>query len=168
MFGVFLLAALAAEPSMSAPPPTLTTTEVQREVVTEGPLATVKALWRAGRWVIVGNCVASGDPDWVALAPLVAPGTDAGTSEGLSIALADAFPKAPDAVLAVVTGHGGGSLNPRRVCRAPFIEDEPEHRRAYLEAALEALDRPMPAVERANQHACLARLRLVPRPARPW
>jgi hypothetical protein len=111
--------------------------------------------------VVVENGVASGDADWVALAPLVAPGTDAGASEGLSIALADALPKAPDAVLGVLTEGGGGPLDVARVCSAPFIEDTPKHHVAYVQAAVKALDRPLPPKIRPAGQACLTRLRQV-------
>jgi hypothetical protein len=157
MVGALLIVVLAAQPVAAVAP--FSATDVRREISSDGASATVQSLWRAGRWVVVENGVASGDVDWVALAPIVAPGTDAGTSEGLSIALADALPKSPQAVLSVVTPGGGGPLDLARVCSAPFIEDTPAHHAAYLQATLEALARPMPIALRPAAKACLAQIR---------
>lgn len=81
-----------------------------------------------------------GDARWIALAPRLAPGTDAGTSEGLGIALAHALPRNPRAVLAVLGVAGGPvSVSAGRVCGVPFIEDTVKDLTAYRRRAARAV-----------------------------
>lgn len=112
---------------------------VQAQLVKDGPLATVRALDADGRWDAILDRIGVGDPRWIALAPGLAPGADAGTAEGLGIALATGLPRAPAAVLAVLSPQGPGSLAPDRVCSAPFIEDTAAHQHSYKAQALAAV-----------------------------
>ena len=80
-----------------------------------------------------------GGSQWVALAPGLAPGADAGSAEGLGISLALALPKNPRAVLAAIDPANGHVLGAGRVCGMPFIEDTVKDRPAYRRRALRAV-----------------------------
>jgi hypothetical protein len=71
--------------------------------------------------------IGSGRSEWIALAPKLAEGADAGNAEGLGIELAYALPKNPRAVLSVVDPLEGDGhiLEISRVCGIPFIETVP-------------------------------------------
>ena len=71
--------------------------------------------------------ISTGQAAWVALAPRLAAGADAGNAEGLGIALATALPKNPKAVLAVTdpVDADGHPIAVSRVCGIPFIETVP-------------------------------------------
>lgn len=84
--------------------------------------------------------VASGDRDWInAFITYVAPGTDAASAEGVTIALAYALPNNPNAVLYLDDYTTGPSL--ARICTLPFIEPEYEFIRDYGKRTLAALRR---------------------------
>jgi len=74
------------------------------------------------------NKIESGNADWVALAPRLAPGADGANAEGLAIALAYALPRNPSAVLNVIDPIEGDAhiLAISRVCGVPFIEEIPK------------------------------------------
>jgi hypothetical protein len=85
------------------------------------------------QWDAIIDRMERGEAAWIALAPQLAPGSDAGRSEELGIALAFALPRNPHAVLAALDPHDGIVLGARRVCGRPFIEDsEP---RGYVSRA---------------------------------
>src|SRR5689334_574509 len=96
MLPLLLTAAFAS--AAAAPTPT----SVLRMIDARGARRTVRALDRDGEHTRVGavlDRIASGDRRWLALVPRLAPGTDAGTAEGLRIAVAQALPRNPRAVL---------------------------------------------------------------------
>ena len=62
--------------------------------------------------------IASGDSAWLRVARLLRPAADAGVSESLGIAVADALPAAPARVLALL----GPAFPLETVCALPFIE----------------------------------------------
>jgi hypothetical protein len=154
-----LLLVIAIGPSAAAGRPRPTVAEVRRDVTRLGPTATVQGLWRDGRWSVVEDRIAAGQADWIALAPMLAQGTDAGTAEGLSISLAQALPRNPRAVLAVVRLEPGRVLSLQRVCAAPFIEETAEHHAIYTRAAFKALAGAMEASLEPARRACLEQLR---------
>lgn len=141
-------------PTMASP----TAFDIRRSVADVGAEATVRSLSKDGHWNAVEAEIGTGDADWVALAPLLAPGTDAGTSEGLSISLADALPKNPRAVLAVLNVRGGDMLGAEHVCAAPFIEDTAEHQASYKKSALRSLSGITEASLQPARVACIDRL----------
>jgi hypothetical protein len=66
----------------------------------ESPRDVVERLFRQpGRWTAVVDGVASGQMRWLEVASLLQPGTDAHSSEELSMAIEDAFVRSPVAVL---------------------------------------------------------------------
>lgn len=153
MVHALLLSALLASPAAA-----LTPDLVRAQVSASSATKAVQALDTAGKWGAVTDGIASGDPRWIELAPLLAPGSDASTAEGLTIALARALPKAPVAVLTVVGGQSDGPLNVALVCSAPFIEDTSAHQHSYKVQALRAVVGVRSPALLAAAEACKRRL----------
>ena len=99
-----------------------------------------------------------GETDWIALAPKLAAGTDAGTSEGLSTALAYALPLQPVAVLAVLSKRSG-PLDAERVCSIPFIEDSVKDIKSYQRRAIQAVSEVRDTGLQQVREICLQALR---------
>ncbi|HEX4739168.1 MAG TPA: hypothetical protein VH331_16580 [Allosphingosinicella sp.] len=145
-----MTAALAA----SAPTPAA----VARMIDARGARHAVQALDRGGeqtRFDAVLDRVAAGDRRWLALVPRLAPGTDAGTAEGLRIAVAEALPKNPRAVLRLVAK----TFTVEDVCGFPMIEPTQRETRAYFRAALPAVQAVTDPALRPAKQQCLAELR---------
>lgn len=79
--------------------------------------------------------IASGNGQWLALVPRLAPGTDAGTAESLPIVIAEALPKNPVGVLQLIK-RDASWLNE---CGYPMIEPTPKEMRTYFRAAIPAV-----------------------------
>ena len=138
MMVAVLLSALAPHAVRAAP--VVSPGWVEPALSRDGAKAVVDALWKSDRWRGVEKRIGSGDGAWLALAPRLAPGTDAGASEGLGIALAYALPRNPRAVLAVLGPPDGPvSLTGDRVCGVPFIEDQVKDLPAYRRRAIRAV-----------------------------
>lgn len=73
------------------------------------------------------------------MAPLLVPGSDAGSSEDLGISLAFSLPKNARAVLAAIDPKNGHITGADRVCGMPFIEDTVKDRAAYKRQAVSAV-----------------------------
>ena len=123
-----------------------------------GPKATVTRLDNDGNMDRVLDAIGTGNPQWIALAPLLAPGTDGADGEGLGIGLATALPINPSAVLRVAE-PGHGVLGLLRVCGVPFIETTPESNEAYVKRTTAALAKLTDETLRTSRDQCLARLR---------
>ena len=106
-----------------------------------GPARTVAEMIATGDWGRLIARISSGDIGALSLVRELAKGTDASTSEELTISLAEALPKAPRNVLRVLTPDRNSNLSYSRVCSAPFIEDTLRHQRVYKAAALGAVRR---------------------------
>jgi hypothetical protein len=160
---VILLAALTAMASSSAAKQPLTAQAVLAMINRSGAKATVDELWRTKRWDSVVDHVAAGQPAWIALATRLAPGTDAGTAEELSIVMAEALPKQPAEVLAAIDLNDGPILGASSVCGAPFIEDTPQSSPAFLRRYLVRAPAAVASVHderlESAKRACLAALR---------
>lgn len=132
------------------------------EIMRIGAKATVEELSKGGRrtqFDSVLDRIGSGDPAWIALAPKLATGTDGEASEGLGIALAEALPKNPGAVLRTIDPGNPLILGPARVCGMPFIEPSRGFLRRYRTRALKALAQMRdPAVEQMKV-TCISILR---------
>jgi hypothetical protein len=152
LLGLACAGAAAAAPRFAAHP---TPAEIVRSLAAAGPRATVDALWDQGRWDYVSGRIGRGDAAFVALAPKLAAGADAGTAEDLPIALAFALPRNAPAVLAAIEG---GPFDAAEVCGAPFIEDTvsdiPDYRRRATAAVQAVVDPRLVPVKAA----CLAAL----------
>lgn len=100
-----------------------------------------------------------GRAEYIALAPKLAEGTDAGTSEDLGISLAHALPLAPASVLRAMDLKVDAVLGLKRVCGVPFIEDTVEDLPGYVRAAKQALGKVSDAALLQAKAACLVELR---------
>ena len=128
---------------------------IRASIAERGARATVAELVTTHHWDEVLAAIDAGRADWIDLAPSLEVGTDGARSEELTISLATALPKNPDAVLAVVNPDGGSVLGFSRVCGMPFIENTADTR-SYRAHALAALARAADAPER---DACIAALK---------
>ena len=115
--------------------------DMRQVLATRGPSRGVGEMTATGDWGRVITRISSGDIGAISLVRELAKGTDASTSEELTISLAEALPKAPRTVLGVLTPNRNSSLSYSRVCSAPFIEDTSRHQREYKAAALRAVGR---------------------------
>ncbi len=92
---------------------------------------------KGANWDVIMNKVAGGDGDWIHhTIYFISPGTDAGTSDDVRMALANALPKNPKAVLCAEINGKYPSLE---VCSLPFIESEYYFVKDYGEGTLAAL-----------------------------
>jgi hypothetical protein len=107
---------------------------VASEIDAKGARTVVSQLYGDGTYSLVLDHIAAGEDEWVALAPRLAPGTDASTAEGLTIAMAEALPRNPAAVLTRIE-FARGTLSSERVCGVPFIEGTPVDVPAYIRSA---------------------------------
>jgi hypothetical protein len=129
--------AIAEEPSEVIPKP-LTTDWVIQEIAKHGPKHAVRVMWDQERYdELLGN-ISAGKEEWIALAPKIVSGTDAGASEELGISLADALPKNPKAVLGILD-QSKWTISSGRVCSIPFIEPEKDFYESYAKSALVAV-----------------------------
>jgi hypothetical protein len=145
-----LILAAAAAPSPAA---------IQVTIAQRGAKAVVAELLQRGQWETVSTNIATGSPAWLALAPQLAPGVDAGPSEELGIDLAYALPKNPTGVLHVAIEHNytdGGPIGIGRVCSAPFIE--PTSLQGYLTQAIRAVGQVTDPAVTSKKLTCLATL----------
>jgi hypothetical protein len=157
-FGTLLLAACLAAASAQAQL-RADLPQVRASLERDGPAATVKRLTDAKQWNAVLDGIGRGEAGWIAIAPLLAKGTDAGTAEGLGIALAEALPRAPGAVLHVLDRGDGPVLGASRVCSAPFLEPKPGVVEAYRPKAIAAVTSIRAPSLRAARDACLSALK---------
>lgn len=154
-----VLIGAAAQGASAAPPsggPIIK--EITDGIAKSGAKATVKKLYDTDRWGAVESHIAAGEPEWIALAAKLAPGSDASTAEGLGISLAYALPKKPSAVLQIVSLNANDVLGVDKVCGLPFIEPAADEIAAYKRQAPAAVRAVAdPKLEKAKA-ACLAQL----------
>lgn len=98
--------------------------------------------------------IASGAARWLALVPKLEPGTDAGTTEALRIAVAKALPKNPSGVLGLVTRKPSWRI----ACSYPMIEPTSKETRAYFRVVLPAVRAVRSPALRRARNVCLAEL----------
>ena len=154
---VLALLLLAGQKVSAAPAPTPAT--IAASIEQRGAEATIAALAKAGQWDQVAEDMGSGDGRWIALAPKLAPGSDAGSAEDLGISLAFSLPKNPRAVLDALDPANGHIIGVERVCGMPFIEDTVKDRPAYRRRALRAVASVSAPTLARPRAACLRELR---------
>jgi hypothetical protein len=98
--------------------------------------------------------IASGDGQWLALVPRLAPGTDAGTAESLPVVVAEALPKNPAGVLRLVKRDAAWL----GACGYPMIEPTRKEMRAYFKAAIPAVKSVHDPTLRTVKRLCLTEL----------
>lgn len=123
-------------PGFSTP---VTPEEVRMAYYRYSAVAIVRKLQEnnAANWNMIMDKVARGDKEWILYSAIyLSPGTDAGTTTDYTVALAQALPNNPQAVLALEGGAGRSLL---AVCSLPFIEPEYDFIMAYGKKTLDAL-----------------------------
>ena len=136
--------------------PTVTPQIVRQGIQDHGARQTIDDLQKKGGWETVTDAMDAGKPEWIALAPLLANGSDAGSAEDLGLSLAFALPKRPEAVLAALDMRNGHILGADRVCGRPFIEDtEPQ---GYKQKTIAALAKVHAPNLLARKRSCLKAL----------
>jgi hypothetical protein len=115
---------------------------LRAEIDAKGPKEVVDRLWNSpqdskgqNEWDRVTEQMWMGRAAYIALAPKLAPGTDAWPSEDLGISLAHALPLAPNIVLRAIDPKNGPVLGVSRVCGVPFIEDTVKDLPGYIREA---------------------------------
>lgn len=126
--------------------------QINKEIDGKGAKAVIAALDRdEARFGKVGDAIATADPVWLTIALRLREGSDAGTGETLSYALAQALPNAPERVLALV-GHGYSVGN---LCTSPFIEPEAGVAEAYEAKTIAALQSVTDPALKATVEQCI-------------
>ncbi|MFM0428187.1 hypothetical protein PQQ75_04155 [Paraburkholderia aspalathi] len=155
-FGLTLALALACSTAVASTAQT-SASVLLKQIDEQGAKATVSSMSES-QWDAVLDRVDSGSPEWVALVPKLAKGTDGGNSEDLGIGLAYALPKNPKAVLKAIDPDNGPVLGVSRVCSAPFIEDTVPDIPAYIKHARAALNKVRDPALQGVKKACMAEL----------
>jgi hypothetical protein len=91
-----------------------------------GPKEAVRELLKGNQWEAVLDGIASGQDDWLEVAGALVPGTDAGATSELRVALFMALGPAAKAVLAEVSPGGRIALDLTLVCDASVAIDHPD------------------------------------------
>jgi hypothetical protein len=154
LMGLGVLLSHAALADM-APPALPTPAQIHDMIAAVGATKAVGQLYQKGQYDEIMDKMGGGQSEWIALAPALAEGTDADTSEELSISLALALPINPEAVLQVLTIKGTSPLAAQAVCSAPFIEDTVADIPAYIKKAEGAVKTAKATDVREQQAVCL-------------
>ncbi len=109
---------------------------LKAEIKTEGAKKVLNRLWQDETpFDLLCSKIESGAPEWLEIAQLLRPVSDAAASLSLDYSVARALPKRPEGVLGLI-GHG---FTAKGICTSPFIEPEPGVAEAYEASALGAL-----------------------------
>lgn len=134
--------------------------QINSEIDGKGAKATIAALDKdQARFEKVAAAIATADPVWLTIALRLREGSDAGTGETLSHALAQALPNAPERVLALI-GHGYTVGN---LCTSPFIEPAPGVAEAYEAKAVAALQSVTDPALKTTVDECIKGVTLPPK-----
>ncbi|MEI6419169.1 MAG: hypothetical protein WCO82_08880 [Sphingomonadales bacterium] len=136
----------------------LSASQFAAEVQSDGARAAVAGLAAGGDWQRALDAIASGAPDWIALAPDLARGADAATAPQVGQALARALPLVPIEVLAVADLQRRPGVGIQWVCGAPFAGMAPAERVRYLADAREAVNAVPPLAGGRARELCLKEL----------
>ena len=152
----FAIALTALACREAAPPPETEAGRVLEAVQREGPDSVAHRMDRDdafGERVLDG--IASGDSIWLEVAVSLRPTGTAGIAEALPIMVAEALPKAPERVLALIAER---RFSIDEVCSIPFIEPSDSLVAAYyaqVSTALARVDRVDLAATRDRCRAAL-------------
>ena len=136
----------------------VTPEQVTEMLKTQTPQQTVNALWGKGensRWETVASGIAKGDPAWLALAPQIAKGTDAGSSDEFGMAVQDALTTNPAGTLRLLTQIEMGV----GACSENGFEVPAEQARIYHQTAIAAVESVTDPALQQIKGQCLAALR---------
>lgn len=140
----------------AAPPPTTESGRVLAAIRHDGPDSVALRMDREdafGERVLAG--IASGDSTWLQVAVALRPTGVADIAEALPISVAEALPKAPERVLAMIAER---RFSIDEVCSIPFIEPSDSLVASYYAAASTALTRADRAALAATRDRCRAAL----------
>ncbi|GEM_PF-6915266 len=119
------------------------------EIRLKGPKSVIERLVSCEKWTefeAVCDMIETGEKEWLEVARLLAPGSDAASAESLVYSVARALPRSPRQVLSLVAeteNDPAGRFTVDRICISPFIEPEPGVSERYLieaEKKLESTD----------------------------
>lgn len=152
-----LLAVPAAHAAQADGEKALTPEFLRESCYNSGAVNTVRALTAEGStmWAELMEHIASGDSNWIIHVPLFASGTDAGSATQLTIALAKALPKNPQAVLSLEYSF----VSLRNVCSLPFINPDEDFIRQYSQEVLRSMREVSDPYMQMDKDICLIRLR---------
>lgn len=140
------------------PPETLSPEFLREACYNYGAVNTVRMLTTKadGRlWSDLLRHISAGEIGWIIYVPLFVSGTEAGQANQLTIALAEALPKSPHAVLSLEYSF----VSLRRVCSLPFINPDRDFIKQYTQdvaAAMQGIDDPY---MRMDKDICMNRLK---------
>lgn len=122
-----------------------------------GAVNTVRLLTAPGStlWSELLGHIASGDVNWIIYVPLFASGTDAGYATQLTIALAEALPKNPHAVLSLEYSF----LSLRNVCSLPFFNPDEAFIKRYTQDVFESMKDITDPYMQMDKDICMTRLK---------
>lgn len=139
--------------------PQVLTPEFLREACYNyGAVNTVRMLTTgpgSGLWSELLRHISDGETGWIIYVPLFISGTEAGQATQLSIALAEALPKNPHAVLSLEYSF----VSLRRVCSLPFIDPDKAFIRQYLQDVTRAMQDINDPYMKPDKDICLGRLK---------
>lgn len=103
--------------------PQITSEQLKHRINTIGAKSVISELFKGdeSQWNFVLGKIGSGENNWlaVAVAVLLAPGSDAASAETLKVAVANAIPRNPAGTLAILNDDVF-PLSTQRVCGLPF------------------------------------------------
>ncbi|VTQ53556.1 hypothetical protein [Rahnella victoriana] len=117
-----------------------TSMQLTYQIKNQGAQAVIADLYKDGesQWQYVLTKIGSGEQNWLDVAELLAPGSDADSAESLATAAATAIPHNPAGVLSLLKG-GALPFSTDNVCALPFYSiKEPEFNQ-YVVDAIQAL-----------------------------
>jgi hypothetical protein len=156
---IAILAVMLSTAALSAS--VLSPEKIAADVKAHGAKAVVDRLFASGDYDRVMDRAGRGEAKWLALVPLLEPGTDAGTAEELPIALAFALPHNAKGVLALIAAK---DFSADDVCSAPFIENTVKDVPGYIRKARAAVAAVNDPVLAGAKSQCLAALTLAANP----
>ncbi|WP_313112388.1 hypothetical protein [Pseudescherichia sp.] len=117
-----------------------TTQQLTEQIKQKGPQAVISSLYNNDEteWQFVTEEIGKGGADWLKVAALLAPGSDADSAETLSEAVGMAIPHNPVGVLNIMTDRYT-PLSQEVVCGLPFYSMTEIQLNQYIADAIRAL-----------------------------
>ena len=103
----------------------ITPNDVQKRIYEVGHRQVIKESIYTPIWQAILNGIETGNADWLKVYILLKSGSDAGSSEDLSWAILNAFPKSPYEVIDILHRENNGSYSIKEVCTFTFEYDTP-------------------------------------------
>ncbi|MHA0851433.1 hypothetical protein ACV094_06705 [Serratia nematodiphila] len=154
---ISLLAGALLAVNFSASAMALDSQEVGYNIEARGARPVVAQLGKAGQFGAVENSIRLGDDSWIALAPKLAGGGNAGFTAGIKSALSAALIYNPAAVLQAL--NKGNDLSLNDICTAPPEVQGDTAISSFRERATHALSTVRVGDLSAPRDACIAALK---------